>query len=100
MIHKICSIGLTSRRCISVNNWGDPDVSNCSTVEQIRLGEQAMEIQNITANILSTTNRVLTVMFDPQAVADLANDLGRITNTTLVPNDTTTTITTLDILVK
>jgi len=40
------------------------------------------------------------VMFDPQVVVDIADELGNITNTTLVPNDASTTASTLDIIVK
>ena len=72
----------------------------CRTVEQIRLADQAMEIQLIAENILSTTTRDLTVMYDPQVVANIADDLGNITNTTLVPNDASSTADTLDIIVK
>ena len=72
----------------------------CRTVEQIRLANQAMEIQHIADNILSTTTRDLTVMYDPQVVANIADDLGNITNTTLVPNDVSSTADTLDIIVK
>ena len=94
------SAGLTTRLCIGADNWADPDVSMCRTVEQIRLADQAMEIQRIADNILSTTSRDLTVMYDPQVVADIADDLGNITNTTLVPNDASSTAETLDIIVK
>ena len=94
------SAGLATRLCIDVDNWAAPDVSNCRTVEQIRLANQAMEIRHIADNILSTTTRDLTVMFDPQVVADIADDLGNITNTTLVPNDASTTADTLDIIIK
>ena len=72
----------------------------CRSVEQIRLADQALEIQIIADNILSTTTRDLTVMYDPQVVADIADDLGNITNTTLVPNDASSTADTLDIIVK
>ena len=59
-----------------------------------------MEIQHIADNILSTATRDLTVMYDPQVVANIADDLGNITNTTLVPNDAFSTADTLDIIVK
>ena len=72
----------------------------CRSVEQIRLADQALEIQIIADNILSTTTRDLTVMYDPQVVANIADDLGNITNTTLVPNDASSTADTLDIIVK
>ena len=72
----------------------------CRTVEQARLQDQATEIQTIVANIQSDTNRDLTVLFDPQVVVDIADELGNITNTTLVPNDASTTANTLDIIVK
>ena len=69
-------------------------------MEQVRLADQAAEIQLIANNILSTSNRDLTVMYDPQVVVDIAGELGNITNTTLVPNDTSTTADTLGIIVK
>ena len=72
----------------------------CRSVEQIRLADQALEIQIIADNILSTTTRDLTVMYDPQVVTNIADDLGNITNTTLVPNDASSTADTLDIIVK
>ena len=72
----------------------------CRSVEQIRLADQALEIQIIADNILSTTTRDLTVMYDPQVVVNIADDLGNITNTTLVPNDASSTADTLDIIVK
>ena len=72
----------------------------CRTVEQARLQDQATEIQTIVANIQSDTNRDLTVLFDPQVVVDIADELGNITDTTLVPNDASTTANTLDIIVK
>jgi len=100
-LSTVCiSAGLATRLCIDDDIWTDPDVSMCRTVEQIRLASQAMEIQLISENILSTTTRDLTVMFDPQVVVDIADDLGNITNTTLVPNDASSTADTLDIIVK
>ena len=69
-------------------------------MEQVRLADQAAEIQLIANNILSTSNRDLTVMYDPQVVVDIAGELGNITNTTLVPNDASTTADTLGIIVK
>ena len=91
---------MTTRLCVGVDNWAEPDVSMCRSVEQIRLADQALEIQIIADNILSTTTRDLTVMYDPQVVANIADDLGNITNTTLVPNDASSTADTLDIIVK
>ena len=75
-------------------------MSLCRTVEQVRLADQAAEIQRIADNILSTTTRDLTVMYDPQVVVNIADELGNITDTTLVPNDASTTADTLDIIVK
>ena len=72
----------------------------CRTVEQVRLADQAAEIQLIASNILSTTTRDLTVVYDPQVVVNIVDELGNITNTTLVPNDASTTADTLDIIVK
>ena len=98
--NKKCSVGLTTRLCISDDNWADPDVTMCRTVEQARLADQAAEIQRIADNILSTTTRDLTITYDPQVVVNIADELGNITNTTLVPNDASSTADTLDIIVK
>lgn len=72
----------------------------CRTVEYIRLADQAMEIQRIADNILSTMTRDLTVMYEPQVVANIANALGGITNTTVLPNDASVTADILDVIVK
>lgn len=81
--------------------WGDPDVSNCTTVEQIRLASQITDVERIVSNILNTTTRDLTENLEPEILTDIANGLSVITNTStaIVPNDLNQTDQTLGSIV-
>ena len=95
-------LGLASRQCIDTDVWADPDVSNCTTVEQIRLGSQIRDVERIVANIISNDTRDLTERFDSQLVVNVAVELRIVTNisTPLVPNDVNQTDNTLGSIVK
>ncbi|XP_065911152.1 adhesion G protein-coupled receptor L4-like [Dysidea avara] len=81
--------GLATRICIGSDEWANPDVSDCTTVEQIRLGAQIREIERIVGNMLSNETRDLTGRFESQVVTSIAKELNIVTNTSvpLVPND-------------
>ncbi|XP_065910088.1 uncharacterized protein [Dysidea avara] len=81
--------GLAARKCVGIGNWGKPDVSSCTTIEQIRLGSQIKNIERIVANILNNETRDLTERFDSQLVTNIARELNIVTNTSipLIPND-------------
>ena len=94
--------GLASRECIDIDMWGDPDVSNCTTVEQTRLASQITDVQRVVANILNNETRDLTERFESQLVINIASELNVVTNssTPLVPNDVDQTDQTLGSIVK
>lgn len=81
--------------------WGDPDVSNCTTVEQIRLASQITDVERIVSNILNTATRDLTENLEPEILTDIANGLSVVTNTStaIVPNDLNQTDQTLGSIV-
>ena len=94
--------GLASRKCVGDDEWEDPNVSSCTTVEQIRLGSQIRDVERIVANIISNETRDLTERFDAQLVVNVAVELRIVTNTSspLVPNDVDETDSTLGSIVK
>ncbi|XP_065910282.1 uncharacterized protein [Dysidea avara] len=93
--------GLATRQCIRDGQWASPNVSQCQTVEQIRLMERAAELSNLVDNIFRAENRDLTQMFMPEVVAEIVDDLGAITNSTqpILPRDVTSTAETLDVVI-
>ena len=94
--------GLATRECIDTDVWANPNVSECTTVEQIRLGSQIRDVERIVANIISNETRDLTETFDSQLVVNVAVELRIVTNSSipLVPNDVNQTDSTLDSIVK
>ena len=94
--------GLATRICIGSDEWANPDVSDCTTVEQIRLGAQIREIERIVGNMLSNETRDLTGRFESQVVTSIAKELNIVTNTSvpLVPNDVGQTNQTLGSILK
>ena len=93
--------GIATRRCGQNGDWESPDVSECQTVEQIRLEMRAEELNNLVANTFVDEDRDLTQTFMPEVVVDIADELNDITNTStpLLPNDVTSTANTLNIIV-
>ena len=94
--------GLATRRCVDIDMWEDPDVSNCTTVEQTRLSSQITDVQRVVANILNNETRDLTERFESELVINIASELNVVTNssTPLVPNDVDQTDQTLGSIVK
>jgi len=94
--------GLASRECVDIDMWTDPDVSNCTTVEQTRLASQITDVQRVVANILNNETRDLTETFESQLVIDIASELNVVTNSSspLVPNDVNQTDQTLESIVE
>ena len=76
-------------------------MSQCRTVEQIRLETRAEELVDIVEGRFSAEDRDLTQMFMPESVVDIADELQEITNTTqpLLPNDVSSAATTLDAII-
>ncbi|XP_065903420.1 uncharacterized protein [Dysidea avara] len=95
--------GLASRRCVSDDQWASPDVSQCQTIEQIRLLMRAVELSNLVNNTITSENRDLTVMFMPEILVEIATELDEITNPSesqpLLPNDISSSAITLDIII-
>jgi len=100
-ISTINLLGLATRRCIGDGEWASPNVSQCQTVEQIRLMERATELNNLVNNIFRADERDLTQMFMPEVVVEIADDLGAITNSTqpILPRDVTSTADTLNVVI-
>jgi len=82
--------------------WAFPDVSQCRTIEQIRLELRAEELINLVENLFVNDDRDLTQSFMPEVVEDIADKLQEITNTTqpLLPNDVSSAANTLDAIIK
>ena len=71
-------------------------------MEQIRLQARAEALNALVENTFVNNDRDLTQVFMPEDVADIANQLNEITNTSnpLLPNDVTSTANTLDIIIS
>ena len=97
-----CTVGLAFRQCDQNGNWQSPNVSQCQTVEQITLQARAEELNTLVENTFVNNDRDLTQVFMPEDVADIANQLNEITNTSnpLLPNDVISTANTLDIIIS
>ena len=93
--------GIAYRRCDQYGDWESPDVSECQTVEQIRLETRAEELNDLVANMFIDDDRDLTETFMPEVVVEIADDLNAITDTSnpLLPNDVTSTANTLNIII-
>ena len=97
----LLSLGLARRECIANDTWDSPNVTECRTVEQIRLEMRADELVNLVDSIFVDEDRDLTETFMPEIVEDIANELEGITNTTqpLLPNDVSSAANTLDAII-
>ena len=76
-------------------------MSECQTVEQIRLEMRAEELNDLVANMFIDDDRDLTETFMPEVIVEIADDLNAITDTSnpLLPNDVTSTANTLNIII-
>lgn len=90
--------GLATRICLAKNQWGDPDVSKCRNIDQIRLKTKAEELSNIAYNRYVNDHRDWTQMFDPESLVEIADYLDVTTNSPqpLLPNDVTSALNTLN----
>ena len=93
--------GIATRQCDENGDWGSPNVSQCQTVEQIRLEMRAEELNDLVEHAFVDEDRDLTETFMPEVVVDIADELNEITNTStpLLPNDVTSTANTLNIII-
>ena len=98
----VCILGIATRQCNQNGEWEAPDVSECRTVEQIRLEMRAEELNTLVENVFVSDDRDFTEVFMPEVVVDIADELNEITNTStpLLPNDVTSTANTLDIIIS
>lgn len=94
--------GFATRFCVSARQWGAPNVSQCQTVEQIRLLERAEELNDLVENIFTSENRDLTETFEPEIIVEITNDLESITNISrpILPNDVTSATETLTLVLS
>ena len=95
-------LGISTRQCNQDGDWETPNVSQCRTVEQIRLEMRAEELNTLVANTFLADDRDLTVVFMPEVVEEIADELNEITNTStpLLPNDVISTANTLNIVIS
>jgi len=95
------SVGLAKRVCLANDTWGSPNVTECRTVEQIRLEMKADELVNLIDSIFVNEDRDLTQTFMPEVVEDIADELEEITNTTqpLLPNDVSSAANTVNAII-
>jgi len=93
---------MASRRCVGDNQWESANVSQCETIDLIRLRNRTVELNSLVTATLSSEDRNVTVMFDPEDVVDIitemneiTTELKEITTTTqpLLPNDITSSAT-------
>ena len=77
-------------------------MSQCRTVEQIRLEMRAEELADLVESRFVNEDRDLTQTFMPEVVEDIADELQEITNTTqpLLPNDVSSAANTLDSIIE
>ena len=94
--------GFATRQCINNDQWGSPNVSQCRTVEQIRLEMRAEELVNLVQDMFVDDDRDLTQIFVPEVVEEIADELQEITDTIqpLLPNDATSAANTLDAIIQ
>ena len=93
-------IGFATRVCVSERQWGAPNVSECQTVEQIRLLMRAEELNELVNDIFTSDDRDLTQTFEAEIIVGITDDLADITNTTqpILPNDVNSASETLNIV--
>lgn len=98
----VCIQGIATRQCDQYGDWESPDVSECQTVEQIRLEMRAEELNDLVTNVFVDDDRDLTENFMPEIIVEIADDLNNITDTSapLLPNDVTSTASTLNIIIS
>ena len=89
------------RNCLQNNEWASPNVSQCRTIEQIKLEMRAEVLVTLVNSIYINDDRDLTQTFMPEVLEDIANQLQEITNTTqpLLPNDVASATNTLDSII-
>jgi len=73
-------------------------VSQCRTIEQVRLEMRAEELAILVGNTFVNEDRDLTQTFMPEVLEDVADELLEAANTTqpLLPNDVSSVANTLD----
>ena len=93
-------LGFATRLCISESQWGAPNVSECQTVEQIRLLMRAEELDELVNDIFTSDDRDFTQTFESEVIVEITDDLADITNTTqpILPNDVSSASETLNIV--
>jgi len=96
------TIGLARRECIANDTWGTPNVTECTTVEQIRLEMRSEELLIVVNSIFVSDDRDLTQIFMPEVVEDIADELQEITDTTqpLLPNDVSSAANTVSAIIS
>ena len=94
-------VGIATRQCNSNGDWESPNVSECQSVEQIRLEMRAEELNTLVMNTFVNEERDLTQTFMPEVVVDIADKLSEITKTSthLLPNDVMSATNTLNIII-
>ena len=102
LYYFLCFTGLASRICISDDQWASPNVSQCQTIEQIRLMMRAEELSNLVSSAFSAEDRDMTVMFMPELIVEIVVELDEITNNLesqpLLTNDITSSAITLSVI--
>ena len=94
--------GIATRQCNQDGDWETPNVTECRTVEQIRLETRAINLNTLVASTFVQDDRDLTEDFMPEVVVEIADELNEIINTStpLLPNDVTSTANTLNIIIS
>ena len=92
-----------TRKCVGEDVWASPNVSQCQTIEQIRLMMRALELLDLVNNTFVADDRDMTVMFMPVEIIDITNELNEITDTNvlqpLLPNDISSSAEILNIII-
>ena len=93
-------IGFATRLCVSERQWGAPNVSECQTIEQIRLLMRAEELDELVNALFTSEDRDFTQTFQADIIVEITDDLADITNTTqpILPNDVNSASETLNIV--
>ena len=85
--HIIIITGSATRECVDRNSWTDPNVSDCRTIELLRLQRQARRLSESVQNDSDTRTARMT---DPvEMLLSITADTHDIINTTapILPND-------------
>jgi len=95
--------GLATRKCVGEDKWTSPNISHCQTIEQIRLMMRALKLLDVVNNTFIADDRDMTVMFMPEEIIDITNELSEITDRNvsrpLLPNDVSSSAEVLDITI-